>query len=86
MRNPNPVWEGGARRCHVGECGEGLTQHGRGRQQLVVAGLLPAVLQRVGALVGQAPQHDVFALLGGALGGAARLGRLHCGEGTQRRE
>lgn len=57
-----------------------ITHQSGGGQQLVVAGLLPAVFEGVGALLRNAPQHNVFAFLCGALSVAPGLGWLHCGE------
>lgn len=58
----------------MGRVREGsLTHHRGGGQQFAVAGLLPAVLERTGALAGFAPEHDVLALLRGAVGVAPRL-------------
>lgn len=59
---------------------EAITHHSGAGQQLAVAGLLPAVLQGVGALGRFAPQHNVFAFLHGAFGVAPGLGWLHYGE------
>lgn len=58
----------------IGGVGKGsLTHHGGGGQQFVVAGLLPAVLERTGALAGFALEDDVLPLLRGAVGVAPRL-------------
>lgn len=65
--------------------GGSITHHSGAGQQLAVAGLLPTVLHGVGALVGYAPQHNVFAFLHGAFGVAPGLGRLHCGAREWRR-
>lgn len=63
-----------------------LTHHGGGGEQLAVAGLLPAVLERTGALAGFALEHDVLALLRGAVGVAPGLRGLHCGRAKRRLE
>lgn len=60
-----------------------ITQHSGGGQQFAVAGLLPDVLQGVGALTGYALQHNIFALLCGAFGVAPGRGRLHCDVGEK---
>lgn len=54
-----------------------LTEHGGGRQQFVVAGLLPGVLQGFGPLTGRTPQNHIRTLQGGAVGRASGLGRPH---------
>lgn len=59
---------------------ESVTHYSSGGQQLVVTGLLPSVFERVGALTGYAPQHNVFAFLCGAFSIAPGLGWLHCGK------